>query len=307
MAIRLTSAEAAEQRIFTASSCAMGVFDGVHSGHQYLIGQALKTAHEQGGRCVILTFDIDPDEMFRKDGLKKIMTNEDRLETLMRSGADNVVVLPFTKEFAGLSPDAFLDSTFNGYAPAYLHIGSDFRFGYRASGTVKELHAWGALHRMHVCAHDLKCKDGDPITATRIRKLLQAGGLEEANNLLGYAYYLRAPVVAGRGEGGPMGFATANLRIPSPLHVLGEGVYAAYAIVNGARYKAAVALGVSPTFRDEADAECEVHILDFSQDIYHEEITVEFVKYLRPMMEFDSREHLISVVTANIEWVRNNL
>ena len=307
MAIRLTFAEAVEKKIFTHSSCAIGVFDGVHLGHQYLIQQAIETAREKAAPSIVLTFDIDPDELFHKNRLKKIMSNQDRIDMLLESGVDIVVVLPFDKKLASLSPNAFLESTFGRHVPRYLHVGSDFKFGSRALGTVDDLRMWAKLHGAKICTPDLKCKDGKPITSTRIRLLLADGELEKANDLLGHAYFLCGRVVPGRGEGESMGFATANLTIPHLLHTLSEGVYAAYATIDQQRYKAAVSMGVSPTFSENTDAECEVHILDFFQDIYNKDIVVEFVKYLRPMMKFDSREELISQVMSNIEWVRNNL
>lgn len=307
MATRLTFVEALEKKIFQDSSCAIGVFDGVHIGHQYLIKQAIETAREKTVPSIVLTFDIDPDEMFHKNRLKKIMSNQDRIDMLLQSGVDVVVILPFDHTLASLSPDAFLDSTFGEYVPNYLHVGSDFKFGSRALGTVDDLRTWAKIHGAKVCTHDLKCKDGKPVTSTRIRLLLADGDLENAKDLLGHAYFLCGRVVHGRGEGESMGFATANIIIPRLLHTLSEGVYAAYVIIEKQRYRAAVSMGISPTFSENTDAECEVHILDFFQNIYDKEIVVEFVKYLRPMMKFDSREDLISQVVSNIKWVRDNL
>ena len=155
--------------------------------------------------------------------------------------------------------------------------------------------------------HQLVSADGAPITATRIRLLLLDCKLDEANRLLGHPYSLRETVQRGRGEGTDMGFATANLQVKPHDRVLGEGVYAAYATVAGTRYKAAVSVGVSPTFEATTTANIEVHILDFSGDLVGQDVTLEFVKYLRPMIKFDSTEELIATVMGNIQWVRENL
>lgn len=292
--------------MLAGASCAFGVFDGVHKGHQFLIGEAKRTACETGGLSVALTFDIDPDERFHANRLKKLMSNEQRIAALAATGVDAVVVLPFTSEFAAQPPLEFLQSTFSGYAPAALHVGCDFRFGAKAAGQVADLQTWAEQCGARICAHDLKSADGKPITATRIRTLLAEGKCAEACELLGHPYVFEGTVEAGRGEGADMGFATANLVLPSMMQTLGEAVYAAYVTVDGVRYKAAMSVGVAPTF-EGSTATCEVHILDFSGEIYGDRIAVEPVAYLRPMMKFPSVEELIATVKGNIAWVREHL
>ncbi len=292
---------------FSGVSCAFGVFDGVHEGHRYLLGQACKTARAAGGPSIALTFDKDPDELFHAERLKKLMTNERRIRMLGETGVDAVVILPFTRAFASLDPLSFLERTFDGTPPAFLHVGSDFRFGAKAAGGVLELEGWGRTSGMQVVAHDLKAADGCPITATRIRLLLVDGKVEEAARLLGRPYEVSGTVEPGRGEGRAFGFKTANLRIPDQLRAVGDGVYAAWAEVGGARYKAAVNVGVPATFADASTATCEVHLLDFDGDLYGQSITVEFRHWLRPMRKFDDVGKLVSTVKSNIAWVRENL
>lgn len=299
--------ESFDHSLFKHSSCAFGVFDGVHLGHQYLLSCAKKTAQYNGGKSIALTFDIDPDEIFHPNRLRKLMSNERRLEALLNSGVDAVVALPFTKSFSSLSPEEFLRETFNGYAPSNLHVGLDFHFGAKAAGGVADLAEWGAAVGTHIDAHNLQSADGAPITATRIRLLLMEHDLDEAQRLLGRRFSMVEKVRPGRGEGADMGFSTANLFIEPNRRVLAEGVYSAYATVEGKRYRAAVSMGVSPVFADKTDATCEVHILDFDQNIYGEYIEVEFVEYLRPMIKFDSTEELIKTVMGNIDYCRSNL
>ena len=149
--------------------------------------------------------------------------------------------------------------------------------------------------------------DGKPITATRIRTLLGECKIREANRLLGRPYFLRETVHAGRGEGADMGFRTANFIVAEHDMTLGEGVYAAYATVNGTKCKAAVSVGVSPTFEERTVANVEVHILDFEGDLVGKAIKVEFIEFLRPMIKFDNVDDLIAAVKDNISWVRRNL
>ena len=293
--------------LFAGSSCAFGVFDGLHTGHQYLIGQAVETNDVPGGRSIVITFDIDPDEVFHPDRLKKLSRNADRLDALVHAGADDVVVLPFTPAFFGQPPEDFLANTFPQGAPAHLHIGEDFRFGAKAAGNVETLREWGARVGCQIHAHHLVSADGVPITATRIRRLLLDCKIKEANRLLGRPYSIRETVHKGRGDGADFGFATANLQVIEHDRVLGEGVYAAYATIDGTRFKAAVSVGVSPTFEATSTANMEVHILDFEGDLVDKPITVEFIEFLRPMIKFDSTEELIATVMGNIQWVRDNL
>lgn len=293
--------------IFRGASCAFGVFDGVHEGHRYLINSACSTAAESGGTSIILTFDVDPDEVFRPDTFKKLMTNEERLAMLSATGIDAVVVLPFTREFAALSPEAFLDATFGSFSPAYLHVGDNFRFGAKNAGTVSTLDDWAQRSRTQVCAHHLVSQDGETVSATRIRHLLGEGAISEANKLLQRPYFQTGRVIAGRGEGADMGFRTANLEIPTMLQALRDGVYAAYVTVNGIRYKAAVNVGVAATFAENSVATCEAHILDFAEDIYGDTISIEFIEWLRPQQVFDDIDTLIATVNGNIAWVREHL
>ena len=293
--------------VLEGASVAFGVFDGVHEGHRFIIGEAVNTAREEGMPSAVITFDIDPDEIFHPDRLKKLMTNEARIQKLAELEVDTVVVLPFSREFAAQSPDDFLESCFGGAVPRHIHIGSDFHFGARAAGSVEDLRVWGSQRGMTVHGHELLAEGGRPVTATRIRMLLGEGKVRAAAELLGRPYLLTGTVRPGRGEGADFGFATANLEVEPLMLAIGEGVYACYAVVDGTRYKAAVNVGVPATFADRSHCNVEVHILDFDQDIYDQPIEVEFIEWLRPMRAFDSTEELIATVMGNIAWVRENL
>ena len=183
---------------FAGASCAFGVFDGVHRGHRFLISQAKKTAETSGGTSIALTFSIDPDEIFAADRLVKLMANEERIDTLAQSGVDAVAVLPFDREFASLSPEVFLELVFGEHAPSFVHVGEGFRFGCRGSGDVETLRTWGKSRGMRVMCHDLLLADGEPVSATRIRRLLSQGDIKEAERLLG-----RSLAATGSTVGGP--------------------------------------------------------------------------------------------------------
>ena len=179
--------EGCSNGFLSGASCAFGVFDGVHRGHRFLLDRALETAAETGGSSVALTFSIDPDEIFAPERLVKLMSNEERISRLAESGVDIVAVLPFDRCFASLSPDDFLDRTFGGNVPAYLHVGEGFRFGAKGSGNVDTLRKWGDERGMRVSCHGLLQVDGATVSSARIRNLLASGRLDEAGVLLGRA------------------------------------------------------------------------------------------------------------------------
>ena len=230
--------------VLAGACCAFGVFDGVHEGHRYIIDQVVQAAMHDGRQSVIITFDIDPDELFAADRLKKLMTNEDRLDMLGSLGADAVFVLPFDRQLANQEPTEFLQSLFGQYVPASLHVGQDIRFGRRAQGAIDDLRSWGELHGMHVVGHQLLAEDGSAVTSTRIRRLLGDGEVQEAAKLLCRPYCLRGTVEGGRHEGRQFGFRTANLHVPDQLRAIGDGVYACYAtsIKSGIRLRCRLAL-----------------------------------------------------------------
>ena len=306
MALVYSLQRALELGVMGGACLAFGVFDGVHLGHACILDAAISQARAKSTSSVVLTFDVDPDDVIRPGAVKKIMSDERRIGSLSQTGVDAVVLLPFNNDFAKLSPDDFLKKVFGGHVPLALNVGLDFRFGYKGQGTVDTLLQWGQANGTEVVVHELECSGGAPITATRIRGLLAEGNVEEAAKLLGRLYSIEGRVLRGRQEGREMGFSTANLNIEPSLRVLGAGVYGGYAVVRDTTYKAAISVGVSPTFQD-ASAVCEVHILDFEGDIYDTEIEVFFAAWLRPMRKFDDVDELITTVMGNIEWCRNNL
>lgn len=171
--------------IFRGSSIAFGVFDGVHAGHQFLLGEARRSAEATNGASIALTFSIDPDEMFSPSTLIKLMSNEERIEALSRSGVDAVAVLPFDRKLAQLNPEEFLEWTFAETAPTFVHVGKGFRFGAGASGSTANMLAWGSGRGLLVCEHSLLEMCGAPVSSTRIRSLLADGRDDEAEKLLG--------------------------------------------------------------------------------------------------------------------------
>ena len=288
--------------------CVMGVFDGVHRGHQYLLARTLADAQQRQAPAWILTFDLDPQEVLSPDVLpQKLLSDSDRLHLLSQTGVDGVLVVPFTAELAMMAPDEFCEQVIK---PAItieaMHVGVDFRYGAKAEGDTKTMQAWLQAQGGTLAAHELLDDDGQHITSTRIRRLLNNCDTEKAAQLLARPFYLKGMVVEGRKVGRSLGVPTANLRADYPAATLGDGGYACYADVRGVRYRAATSVGAPTTF-GVFESTIEPHILDFEGDIYGEEIVISFVDYLRPMKTFDSVDELKDAIMADINWIRENI
>lgn len=289
------------------SVIAFGVFDGLHEGHRSLVEGALADARARGASVGILTFDIDPDELLNPNGVKKLMGNSVRIRALSQCGVDFVSVLEFNRHLASLDPVEFLDAAFASRSPAAIHVGANFRFGCKAAGDVGLLAKWGEASGTAIEVSPLLDIQGQRVSSTRIRSLLQDGEIGQANELLGHLYEIEGRIVHGAKVGASLGFRTANLTIPDDRMVLADGVYAAYADVDGVRCKSAVSVGLPPTFEGERTANVEAHILDFEGDIYGKELSLRFVERLRPLIRFDSLDELKRTVERNFQEVRDIL
>ncbi len=301
---------AQEQPALGDAVIAIGVFDGMHLGHRALFAMARQEADRLGIPTVAITFDRDPDEIFRgaDDPLDKLLSNEDRLWMISEQVDGVVLSLPATKQVFGLEPAAFLACLMQAVTPRAVFTGSDFRFGRQAKGTVEDIRRWATDNACAYVPCELIEEQGAPVTATRVRQLLRKGDVSTARELLcGRAHSVTGRVVHGRGEGGDFGFATANLDLSQNKTMLPlEGVYAAYALVDGQRYAAAVNVGVAKSF-EEATAQLEAHLLDFEGDLYGKDIRIEFVQWLREPRVFKNTDELIETVMGNIAWVREHL
>lgn len=288
----------------------IGVFDGLHVGHRYLLDCASREAASSLSRLVVVTFDQDPDEYFvpseRRPG--KLLSNERRLELIAEVSGATVVSVPASRGLFAMEPAAFLDALASVATPVAVFVGADFRFGSHAKGTVDDVDSWCARHGCDARPTPLLERGGSAVTATRIRGLLSQGRVEEARELLAWrAHSVEGRVVHGRGEGAGMGFATANLELAEGASMLpAEGVYGGYALVGGVSYPAAINVGAAKSF-EGATAPLEAHLLGFAGDLYGKAVELSFIAWLREQRVFASRDELVATVSDNIEWVRRNL
>jgi riboflavin kinase/FMN adenylyltransferase len=280
---------------------ALGVFDGVHVGHQTLVSDTIAIARERRCMSCVLTFDRDPDQVVTPDrAAPQLTTFEDKIALLRAIGPDAILVVPFDEWLASLSPDDFcLDVLLDAAEPVACVVGFDFRFGSRAAGDAQTLSALGSLHGVDVVTHPLVRIGGAPVTSTRIRQLVSDGSVAEAASLLGRPHRLHGTVECGMGLGRSLGAPTANLSVDARFALPAAGVYAAWATVPAGRFAAAVSVGIPPTF-PEATCPLEAHLLGFDDDLYGVPVTLEFVERLRDQRAFPSADLLAAAIAQDV-------
>jgi riboflavin kinase/FMN adenylyltransferase len=285
---------------------AVGVFDGVHLGHQALLRDTVADARSRGVEAIAVTFDRDPDTVVSPStAAPQLLTLDDKLGAMSRTGIDSILVVPFTAEISQLEPEEFLERVLlRALTPLAVHVGGDFRFGHKAAGDVTVLERFGLAHGFEVDPHELVSVAGEPVTSTRIRRLVADGDVAQATGLLGGRPCVTGKVHRGRGEGAGLGFPTANV-VPAPFAALpGDGVYAGRAILaDGSSWPCAISVGTPPTFPQARDY-LEAHLIGFGGDLYDQPITLEFWERLRPQRGFSSLGDLAAAIRADVDRAR---
>ena len=289
-----------------SQAIAIGVFDGVHLGHQALIADTISAATNRGIGSCVMTFDRDPECVVCPDhAARQLLLPDDKIATLAGLGPDTILVIPFDEHLAALSPEEFLGGVLlDALDPQVIVVGADFRFGARAAGTVETLRAFAGPRGATVVAHELIAADGATVTATRIRALIAEGDVVEAARLLGRPHRLSGTVVRGRGIGVTIGVPTANLDHDPCCAVPAPGVYAARVELGGVVYRAAVTTGAAPTFPG-AGPVVEVHLIGYTGDLYGSQLTVQFIERLRDQRRFDSVEELQTAIHRDLERIEH--
>jgi riboflavin kinase / FMN adenylyltransferase len=294
----------------------IGMYDGVHRGHQELIGAAVARARAMRRPCLLLTFDPHPAEVIRPGSHPAILTSMDRkAELVAELGVDAMCVLPFTPEFMRLSPETFTHTVLvEQLHAALVVVGENFTYGHKAAGNVGSLTVEGRRFGFTVegvqLAEDTS-DDGDvTISSTYIRACVAAGDMVAAARALGRPHRVDGVVVRGDRRGRDMGFPTANVETPPFTAIPADGVYAGYLVTrdprSGAsreRFPAAISVGSNPTFQGSRRT-VEAYVLDFDGDLYGEHVGVEFVQRLRPMAAFPDVDALLVAMTKDVTETR---
>lgn len=290
---------------------AIGTFDGVHLGHQAILGRAMELARTRGLAAMAITFEPHPIAVLRPQLRTTVLTPADiKAQLIERLGLDELLFLPFTKAFARIRADRFVDMIASPpIAAEAAVVGENFRFGHQGSGTALGMAQYGRARGLAVESPELVVSvDAKPISSTRIRRLISEGRLDEVAALLSRPHLVEGRVVAGDQRGRAMGLPTANLELAPESAVPGRGVYAGRAILGQRRYPAAINVGFAPTFRDAADRgpiRIEAFLIDYEgPDIYGDDMRLEFLARLRDERRFDSPAELVAQITADVARTR---
>ncbi len=271
----------------------IGVFDGVHKGHQQLLNRAKEIA--DGRSIVALTFDPHPTTVFAPDKAPTMLTTlADRVELLKIHNADQVAVMKFNEKFAAMSPEDFVSTVLvNQLHASTVIVGKNFTYGHKAAGNVDSLIKAGLQHNFTVDAQELKA-DTEVISSSRIRKLVVEGSVEEARKLLSRPHRLDGVVVHGEKRGREIGYPTANLGKIEGQTIPADGVYAGWLTVGINFWPAAISIGTNPTFEGERGRQVEAYALDQEGlDLYDKNASIEFGWYLRPTLKFNGLDELL--------------
>ncbi|MDG4823654.1 bifunctional riboflavin kinase/FAD synthetase [Asanoa sp. WMMD1127] len=290
------------------SAITIGVFDGVHRGHQAIIGHLVKRANDLGVRSVVVTFDPHPAEVVRPGSHPAILTEPLRKAELIEAlGVDVLCVVPFTPDFSRLSAEEFVhDALVEKLHAALVVVGENFRFGHKAAGDVPLLERLGRTFGFAVEGAPLVSSDGTVFSSTYIRSCIDAGDVRAAAAALGRPHRLEGIVIRGDQRGRSIGFPTANLSVHRYAAVPADGIYAGWLLRRGERLPAAISIGTNPTFSGR-ERRVEAYILDFDGDLYGERVSLDFVERLREMRKFDGVEPLVTQMHDDVAQARRVL
>ena len=284
----------------------IGNFDGVHLGHREFLAQIKKDCIKDHAKFVIVTFVPHPLKILKAQSGFLINTYEERRELLALCGADYLLEIDFTRDFSTLSPEEFLEKYIFSFEDiSKIYLGHDFAFGANKSGDFNV-----AKHFCHskktslILQQEFKVKSA-AVSSTEVRSAIQAGDIVKAFDLLGRNYFLSGRVIKGEGRGKKIGFPTANMGYDKELIIPAKGVYITQAKIKDMVYNSVTNIGVNPTFNTGYEIHVETHLLDFTQDIYGEEIRVSFIGKLRDEKKFSSVNDLVAQIELDANEARS--
>lgn len=291
----------------------IGFFDGVHTGHRYLIQQVKEIAADKGLRSALVTFPVHPRKVMNADYRPELLTTaEEKIHLLAETGVDYCMMLDFTPEISRMSAKEFMTRLLKErYQVKYLVIGYDHRFGHNRSESFEDYVRYGEeigmeVIRARAVTSDIATSDSQnvPVSSSLIRTLLHQGDVDAAARCLGYEYFLDGTVVGGYQVGRKIGFPTANLCVDDPEKLIpADGVYAVWVTLDGSTYMGMLNIGMRPTIDNGTNRTIEVNILHFHSDIYNKTIRLTFVKRTRPELKFDTIDALIGQLHKDAEEV----
>jgi riboflavin kinase/FMN adenylyltransferase len=283
------------------SAVTIGVFDGVHLGHQRVISRCVEISEQKHAPSIVLTFERNPRELI--DGVHPCVVAAPslKLRILESLGADYTIMASFDRSFASMTPEGFASRLLSRDLGArWVCVGENFRFGAGGKGDARELSRLGVELGFEVVVVPLLTDDGRQLSSTLIRGLIRDGEMDEVHRCLGRPYTVTGKVIEGRSRGKRLGFPTANLELERDFCVPADGVYAGKAVIGDEKFLAAVNIGSNPTFKDAENA-VEVFVLDFEREIYGESLEVEFHYRLREEIAFKNENELIRQMKEDVK------
>jgi riboflavin kinase/FMN adenylyltransferase len=287
---------------------AIGVFDGVHLGHQAVISTSATHAKEAGGTPVVVTFDPHPAKVLRPNDAPHLLTATQHKIALIRDlGVAHLLVLHFDRAFASTAPEEFVQQLVANSRPLQeICVGHEWSFGKGRAGNLALLKQLGVTHNFNVVGVEAVKVNGEVVSSTAIRKAVADGNLVKATQMLGREYTILGTVVSGEKLGRKLGFPTANLSAHSEQFPP-NGVYVAEARLAGTLYRGVANLGYRPTISaGKPERLLELHLFDLEREIYGEEMEVRFLRYLRPEQKFENVEALKAQIARDVEQARES-
>lgn len=286
---------------------ALGNFDGIHIGHQFLIKRTVDLAKEVKGTPALFTFYPHPLKVIRNRYEPFIIqTFKEKVRIARNLGIEAIICARFTKEFANIHPEDFVENILvNNLHVRYVCVGYDYTFGERGRGGIKSLKAYSNKFGFDLVVIPPVKINGTIVSSTRIRDFLKEGEIKNANRFLGRNYKISGIVKRGDSRGTSLGFPTANIYLKNEI-ILKNGVYAAYVYIKSKRYKSAVNVGSNPTFKGK-EKHIEAFLIDFEGDIYGEKIEIEFIDFLRSERTFRRIQDLVKQIQRDVEGIKSIL
>lgn len=283
---------------FTNPVITIGSFDGLHHGHKVILQQVVKETKLINGESVLITFEPHPRKIISPNENLGLLSNPDeKTELILAEGIDHIVFVPFTRDFSMMSASEYVkDFLIKHFNPAKIIIGYDHKFGHSREGDIHLLKNM-AGDKISIIEIAPQLVEKAAVSSTKIRKALMTGNLSEANHMLERNYTLKGTVVKGDGIGRKFGFPTANIQSSYSDQLIPMiGVYSVWVHYNQVKYKGMLSIGVRPTINDLNKISCEVNILDFQEDIYGQQVSLEFLEYQRPELKFNTIDDLIAQI-----------
>jgi riboflavin kinase / FMN adenylyltransferase len=291
----------------TGRVVAIGVFDGVHRGHQLILAQTIEQARATGALSTAVTFYPHPDAVLRPRSAPRMLTSLERKGELLDAlGMDELVVVRFDRQFASLSPELFCRAVLSDHLGArVVFVGQNFRFGHQGAGTPRDLVEYGATHGFNVSPVPLVEDAGEAISSTRIRELLKRGKVVEAAGLLGRPHRLEGMVVSGARRGRTLEAPTANLSVSREFALPGLGIYVTGSIVDREHvYRSVTSVSTNPTFEHDRKVRIETVLLDYAGDLYGSRLALDFLGRIRGQRTFPDADSLAAQIKKDIDFAR---